>query len=48
MSEGPPPNFDGSIVLASVDFAYPTRVERPILKSVNLTIKVRFLNISAP
>jgi len=32
-------DFDGTVVLKDVNFAYPSAVERPILKNINITIE---------
>ena len=34
-----PPAFDGGLALTALDFAYPSRLDRPILKSVDLRIE---------
>lgn len=39
VSSGDGPSFDGAVHLQGVDFAYPSRLDRPILKTVNLSIE---------
>eukprot|EP01043_Picozoa_sp_COSAG02_P023062 COSAG02_NODE_1220_length_13807_cov_6.303254_4_plen_211_part_00 len=39
VSSGDGPSFDGAVHLQGVDFAYPSRLDRPILKTINLSIE---------
>merc|ERR1719181_1023361 len=34
-----PLSFDGGVELKDVEFAYPSRLDRPILKTINLSIE---------
>ena len=39
VTSGDGPSFDGAVHLQAVEFAYPSRLDRPILKTVNLSIE---------
>ena len=39
VTSGEAPAFDGAVHLQAVEFAYPSRIDRPILKTINLSIE---------